>query len=178
MNPHTSVPALLLILQLAAIDLSAQQPSVQAVPRPQTINSTPRIREVRLDAPPLLSSNYRVTFSGTGSDNKTLGELSTLTCSSTLSISGPLSNKPHPAEFRVEGQITENEGQIVLTYAIGFSVPNTDPESAAAPNAPGNVQYATHSSAGTLRMQMGKAYEVLKSGGHSYTISINAESDK
>ena len=181
MNPPRLLPLLIIALQTTASLTSAQQPNApEPLPlprRPNVVNSGPSMPVTRLGAPPLLSSNYRITFSGTGPDGKSIGELSTLTCSSTLSISGPLSDSPTPAEFRVEGQISETEGQFLLTYTIGFTVPNATEESPA-PNATPRIQYSTHASVGSLLMQPGKAYQVLKCSGHTYTITATPEPDK
>ena len=121
-----------------------------------------------------LKSNYRITFSGVSGD-KTLGELSALTCAPRIELSGPLSASERPANFTVSGTLSEKEGEMIFLYQIGFSVPSILP-----PGVPGagNIQYQQHSSSGTLRMKPGKSYEVLKCGGNVYTISISPESDK
>jgi len=179
MTSHRTLPLLIIALQAATSLASAQQSNApEPLPRrPILVNSGPSVPVTRLGAPPLLSSNYRITFSGTGPNGKSIGELSTLTCSSTVSIAGPLSDSANPAEFRVEGQIAESEDQFVFTYTIGFTVPTSTAEAPAAEPLP-RTQYTTHSSSGSLRMQPGKAYEVLKCGSHTYTITATPETDK
>lgn len=128
-----------------------------------------------------LSSNYRITFSGISGD-KSLGELSTLTCSPDVSVSGPLNATDTPTTFTVSGGLQEKDGELLFSYNIGFSLPVSTstfspPPNQAAPRVT-SIQYQQHSSTGMLKMKPGKAYEVLKSAGIVYTITIAPEADQ
>ena len=128
----------------------------------------------------MLPSNYRLTFSGT-SGEKPLGQLSVLTCSERVQVSGPLNAEDPKTVFEISGTLSEKEGSLVFTYSIGFSVLIQPPEAAAGErlgNArPGNANasYVNHSASGSLRIKPGEVYEVLKSGGNAYTVSISPE---
>ena len=162
----------LLYLLLSSI-VNAQQPGGLPVVGPNLLRHPHNGSSSSAEAD-MLKSNYRVTFSGVSGD-KPLGELSTLTCAPKIELSGPLSSSERPASFSVSGMLSEKEGEMILHYQIGFSVPSSTP-----PGVPvaSNNQYQQHSSSGTLRMKPGKSYEVLKCGGNVYTISISPESDK
>lgn len=159
---------------------SAQQPVTPVRQRGQLIPPSMQGSQSASEAPAQLSSNYRITFSGTGADGKTLGELSTLTCAHEILVSGPLSDTTAPATFQVQGKLNENEGQLVFVYTIAFSVPVPVPvtDTPVAENRPRSVQFNNHSSSGTLLMQPGKTYEILKCGGYTYTLTAAPEPDK
>jgi hypothetical protein len=127
-----------------------------------------------------LNSNYRVTFSGK-SKEKTLGELSTLTCSKDILISGPLSSSDTPTNFSVTGTMEEKDGLILFSYSIGFSVPViTTSQSNPSPQPPGyrSLQYQDHTCKGKLKMKPGKVYDLLISGGNTYSIVVAPEIEK
>jgi len=130
-----------------------------------------------------LSANYRITFSGKSND-KPLGELSSLTCSNTIRLSGPLSSSDEPTTFSVSGTLEEKDGLIVFNYAIEFRVPVVSTPQGPQPNQPvppggyRSVQYMDHSSTGMLKMKPGKAYDLLKAGGNTYSITVAPELDK
>lgn len=131
-----------------------------------------------LDSPPTspetLSTNYQVTFSAS-SEGKPLGELSMLTCSTEVSVSGPLNSGMTPTSFTLTGSLTEKDGELLLRYGIGFSFPVTTSTLSSKPDAQqtvSTIQYQQHSSQGMLRMKAGTPYEVLKAAGVVYTITI------
>lgn len=124
-------------------------------------------------SPDTLSTNYQITFSAT-SEGKTHGELSLLTCSPEVSVSGPLNSGTTPTSFTVTGALTEKEGELLFRYGIAFSFPITTSTISSKPDGPvaANIQYQQHSSQGMLRMKVGTPYEVLKASGVVYTITI------
>jgi hypothetical protein len=127
-----------------------------------------------------LNTNYRVKFSGK-SEDKPLGELSTLTCSKDILISGPLSSSDTPTTFSVTGRLEEKDGLILFSYSIGFRVPvitTSQPNQPPQPAGYRSVQYQDHSSRGTLKMRPGKAYDLLISGGNTYSIVVAPEIEK
>jgi hypothetical protein len=131
-------------------------------------------------APDMLSTNYQVTFSAVA-DGKALGELTMLTCSPQVSVSGPLNSGPTPTNFTVSGSLAEKEGDLLFTYGIGFRYPVTTAMTSPAPGAPpvtSNIEYQEHSSQGMLRMKVGTQYEVLKAAGVIYTIIISTPQKK
>lgn len=125
-----------------------------------------------------LSTNHRITFFGKAGE-KALGELSCLTNSPTVFISGPLDDSANPTSFDVRGAISEREGGlIVFEYQIGFEVALTSGAPNAAPGAARPIQYQRHSCSGSLLMRPGKAYEILKAGGCAYSVMITPEVEK
>ncbi|GEP42221.1 hypothetical protein BGE01nite_15120 [Brevifollis gellanilyticus] len=140
--------------------------------------------------PDTLSKNYLITFSTT-TNGKPVGELTMLTCSPQVSVSGPLDSGPSPTSFGVAGELAEDEGLLLFTYNIDFSYPvvTAVATGAVAPPqavpAPGfaqpmsaSVQYQQHRSQGMLRMKIGTPYEVLKAAGVTYTVVISAPVEK
>lgn len=151
---------------------------------PQLIPNSPPVRKRTLvvgsanqesSDSSLLSSNFRLTFSG-ASGEKNLGQLSVLTSSQSVQVSGPLNAEDPNTVFNISGTLSEKEGSLVFTYSIGFNV-RIQPSVAAAGERPGNLpaSYANHSASGSLRIKPGEVYEVLKSGGNAYTVSISPE---
>ena len=140
-------------------------------PQPSRTASTPQQTET-------FNTNYRVTFSGK-SDDKSLGELSTLTCARNISISGPLKVSNLPTIFTVSGILEEKDGLLIFTYSIDFrgAVITTQDSRPGQPQM-SNIQYQDHSSKGALRMKPGKAYELLKTGENIYSIVVAPENDK
>lgn len=172
----------LTIVLLAATPLvaSAQQ-AVNQLPRPRPPVG-PGVPAPKAGGEEL-KSNYRLTFSGT-KGGKPLGELSTLTCAAQIQVSGPLEESETPTTFTVQGVLSEKDGDLLFAYSIGFSLPVTsstislngkDGESRPRTT---TIQYHQHSSTGTLRMKPGRTYEVLRSGGMIYTITVSPEEDK
>lgn len=134
----------------------------------------------------ILNSNYRITFSGK-SDDKSLGELSSLTCSPNIVVSGPLDSSETPTSFSVTGALEERDGLILFSYQIQFTIPmftttqQAQPASAGQAPAPApnrHIQYMTHSSSGILKMKPGKTYDLLKVGGNVYTMVVAPEIDE
>lgn len=168
-----ALPLSIVLLAVSSLPVTGQdQPRPMVVP-PGQPNSVPRKAET-------LNTNYRVTFSGK-SDEKPLGELSTLTCSKDILISGPLSSSDTPTTFSVTGTLEEKDGLIFFSYSIGFRVPvvtTSQPNQPPQPVGYRSIQYQDHSSKGTLMMKPGKAYDLLRSGGNIYSIVVAPEIEK
>jgi hypothetical protein len=167
-----SLPLWLSALLIAPGFTSAQN----AVPAQQRRHLAPPGQNQAGQQSALLSSNHRITFSGK-SGEKSLGELSALTCSPRVDIAGPLIDSENPATFGVSGTLSEKDGSIVFQHQITFSVPTTVATQVVQPGVRpvSNTSYQQHSTSGTLLMKPGKVYEVLKSGGNVCTISIAPE---
>jgi hypothetical protein len=169
------IPSLLIVvgyLNGAGLSCLAQVPGV---PRPNLPGRPGLNSPSAPDSPETLSANYQVTFSATA-EGKALGELSMLTCSPQVSVSGPLNSGMTPTTFTVNGTLGEKDGELLFSYGIGFSLPVTS--TTISPKTEGqpvvsNIQYQQHSSQGMLRMKPGTAYEVLKAAGAVYTITIS-----
>ncbi len=127
-----------------------------------------------------LTGNYRLSFTGKAGE-KALGELSALTCSPRVSVAGPLDASEIPTSFEVTGTIAEREGGLIyFDYQILFSVPVPQQTHAAKENGPvtTNYSYQRHSCTGSLLMKPGKAYDILKAGGATHSVTITPEADK
>lgn len=122
----------------------------------------------------LLSSNFRLTFSG-ASGEKNLGQLSVLTSSPRVQVSGPLSAEDPNTVFSIEGTLSEKEGALIFTYSIRFTVRAQPPAAGEGKPMPQPSYFVDHTASGTLLMKPGEVYEVLKSGGNAYTVSISPE---
>jgi hypothetical protein len=170
-----ALPLSIVILTVSSLLVTGQE-QPRRVPPPGQPNPSPQQAET-------LNTNYKITFSGK-SDEKSLGELSILTCSKSISISGPLSSSDTPTTFSVSGTLEEKDGLIIFNYSIEFrvSVATTNqPGQAQPPPPPGfsrPIQYQEHTSRGTLKMKPGKAYDLLKSGGNIYSIVVAPEIEK
>jgi hypothetical protein len=173
----------LLATSMMAIPVVAQN-NVPSHPQvPQVQRSRPGAQpSTELD----LSANHRITFAGKA-DDKTKGELSTLTCSSRFEVSGPLGQGETPTSATLSGTLAEQEGGVLLfTYAINLTVPvvsTTTGMPVSAKNGPtpasfSSVQYVQHQATGSLKMKPGKSYDLLKVGGVSYSLTIAPEPDK
>ena len=170
-KPTFSLPLSIVVLAVSSLLVIGQEQVPPRVPRPR--QSTQPVQQAET-----FGTNYRVTFSGK-SDDKSLGELSTLTCAQNIHISGPLNSSDTPTTFTVSGILEEKDGLLIFTYSIEFRSPITtmrdvqqgQPQIA-------NVQYHDHTSRGTLKMQPGKTYDLLKSGGNIYSIVVAPEIDK
>lgn len=125
-------------------------------------------------SPETLSMNYHVTFSGT-SEGKPLGELSMLTCAPEISISGPLNSGMTPTSFTVTGSLKEEDGGLLLGYEIDINFPVTTSMVSSKPDGQvsSSFDYKKHSSHGMLRLKPGMPYEILKSAGVVYTVTIS-----
>jgi hypothetical protein len=165
---------LLVIVSLHSAELSSLAQAT-GVPRPNLPGRPGLGSPSAPDSPETLSSNYQVTFSATA-EGKAIGELSMLTCSPQVSVSGPLNSGMTPTTFTVNGTLTEKDGELLFSYGIGFSFPVTS--STISPKTDGQqvvstIQYQQHNSQGMLRIKPGTAYEVLKAAGAVYTITIS-----
>ena len=191
-SPFT-LPLSIAVLSLSSLLVTGQQP----IPRqpPSAVPGQPPVRvrpqppggALQPDSDPQpsesLSTNYRITFSGK-SDEKSLGELSSLTCSRNILIEGPLNSSDTPSIFSVSGTLEEEEGLIIFNYSIGFRCPVviTNPQPGQ-PQVPGmsrttTIQYQDHSVKGTLKMKPGKSYDLLRAGGNVYSIVVAPEIEK
>lgn len=176
-NSAFALPLSIVVFSVSSLLVTGQeQPRPRRVPPllpGQMSTSTPEQAEP-------LSTNYRISFSGK-SDDKSLGELSTLTCARNISISGPLNSSETPTSFTVSGTLEENDGLIIFNYSINFRVPvvtTTQSPQGMTPAVSRSIQYQDHSSIGTLKMKPGKNYDLLKSGGNIYSIVVAPEIEK
>jgi hypothetical protein len=130
-----------------------------------------------------LSTNYRIKFSGKSGETS-LGELTSLTCSKSVYLSGPLSASDTPATFTVSGTLDEKDGLIIFNYAIDFRAavvrtPQTSPPGMPLPpDLPRSITYESHSSKGTLKMKPEKTYDLLRTGGNVYSVVVAPEAEK
>lgn len=172
-----------LILSAIALGFIAQTASAHA----QNIPTPNRVIRPGVIVPEAttLGSNYRLNFAAI-SDEKPIGDISMLTCSSNLEVSGYLS-KPTEETFpatsiSVRGTLTEAEGgALVFGYAIALQVPYASSTQRAAPDVKAvmtTVSFANHTSSGTLLVKPGRSYNILKVGGVIYSVTITPESDK
>jgi hypothetical protein len=188
-SPFT-LPLSIAVLSLSSLLATGQQP----IPRqpPSAIPGQPPVRArvqppggaLQPDSDPQpsesLSANYRITFSGK-SDEKSLGELSSLTCSRNIMIEGPLNSSDTPTTFSVSGTLEEDEGLIIFNYAISFRCPvitNPPPGQPPVPGMSRTIQYQDHTSRGILKMKPGKPYDLLRAGGNVYSIVVAPEIEK
>lgn len=171
-SPHLALFIVGLVLVAGSqLGFAQNRPGVPQPGRPVLVGASSSVNESEV-----LSTNYQVTFSG-ASEGKSLGELTLLTCSPQISVSGPLASGPAPTLFTVIGTLSEKEGDLILSYSISYSFPVTSTP-APGQNAVTNTQYQQHSSQGMLRMKAGTAYEVLKAAGVTYTITISNPANK
>ncbi len=168
------------VLPLSIVLLAVSSLLVTGQNQPRNRVSAPGLQVPSTQQAETLSTNYRVTFSGK-SEEKPLGTLSTLTCSTEILLSGPLNSSDTPTNFSVTGTLEEKDGMILFSYSIGFRVPvitTSQPNQPPQPVGYRSVEYQDHSSRGTLKMKPGKIYDVLVSGGNTYSIVVAPEIEK
>ena len=172
-----ALPLSIFALALSSLLASGQEQRGQEKRR-SVVASTPIPADSTPQQTETFNTNYRVTFSGK-SDDKSLGEISTLTCARNISISGPLNSSNIPILFTVSGILEEKDGLLIFTYSIDFraAIITTRDSRPGQPQST-NIEYQDQSSKGTLKMKPGKAYELLKSGGNIYSIVVAPEIDK
>ena len=169
----TSLSSLLFVVAVVLSGNLSSLAQTPGLPRQLIPNRPARSAPSAPASPETLSTNYQITFSAT-SEGKQLGELSMLTCSPEVSVSGPLNSGTTPTTFTVTGSLTEKDGELLFRYGIGFSFPVTTSTTSSKPDGPvsSSIQYQQHSSQGMLRMKADTPYEVLKAAGVVYTITI------
>lgn len=116
-----------------------------------------------------LKQNYRLVVSRTQADGSSVA-LSVLSCSPRPEISGPLDLAGKQGTIRIAGSLAESEEGLLFSYGLGMSIPIQ--------NEAGNsrsIHYQDLSASGSLRMQPGKVYEVLKADGTTITLSLTPE---
>lgn len=152
----------------AAAPLSAQTPP--AVPAANRRLLLPPNNAANKPAGELyLKQNYRLVVSRTQADGASVA-LSVLSCSSRPEISGPLDLAGKQGTLRMTGSLTESEEGLLFSYGLGMTIPIQ--------HEAGNsrsIQYQELSVSGSLRMQPGKVYEVLKADGTTITLSLTPE---
>lgn len=172
-------------LILSAVVLSVVPPTAslraQNIPMPRRVVSP----GVVVPEATTLGSNYRLVFAAS-SDEKPMGDISMLTCSSNLEVSGYLSKPTEEnlptTSISVRGTLTEAEGgTLVFGYAISLQVPYAASSQRAAPDAKAvmtTISFANHTTSGTLLVKPGRNYNLLKIGGVTYSVTITPEPDK
>lgn len=183
----TSLPALrvLSLVWLSAATITFSQDARPRLPQVPVIQNRPALAPnmpQRSSAEPEkpLSTNYRLSFTGKAGE-KALGELSALTCSPHVSVAGPLDASEIPTSFEVTGTIAEREGGLIyFDYQILFSVPVPQQTHSAKENGPvtTNYSYQRHSCTGSLLMKPGKAYDILKAGGATHSVTVTPDVEK
>lgn len=184
-----ALPLTVVVLSASSLLALGQQPGQPVQLRPPGGRSpTDPFAETQQE-PVTLSTNYRITFSGK-SGEAAIGELSALTCSKNILISGPLSSSDTPTTFTISGTLEEKNGLLILSYSLGYRVAvfsGSQSPQPGQPQPPGqpppragysSVQYMDHSSNGILKMKPGQTYDLLKVGGNTYSVIVTPESDK
>jgi hypothetical protein len=174
-HPITRFGLLIPFLTTIALGQGAAPP--QPIPNPIPVRKrtlVPGSSNQESSGSNLLSSNFRLTFSG-ASGEKNLGQLSVLTSSQSVQVSGPLSAEDPNTVFSIQGTLSEKEGALVFTYSIRFTVRAQQPAAGEGKPTSQPSYFVDHTASGTLRMNPGEVYEVLKSGGNAYTVSISPE---
>ena len=185
-KPPVVLPLTLVVLSVSSLLALGQRPGgVPVAPgRPPADPFAESMQE-----PEPLSTNYRITFSGKSGD-AAIGELSALTCSKRINLSGPLSSSDTPTVFNITGTLEEKDGLLVFNYSVGYRVaviseipsaqPQQPPQPGQAPQPAGrrSIQYMDHSSQGALMMKPGQTYDLLKAGGNTYSVIVTPEPEK
>lgn len=152
----------------AAAPLTAQTPP--AVPAASRRLLLPPNNATNKPAEELhLKQNYRLVVSRTQADGSSVA-LSVLSCSPRPEITGPLDMAGKQGTIRIAGTLAESEEGLLFSYGLGMSIPMQQQEG----NNP-NIRYQDLSASGSLRMQPGKVYEVLKADGTTITLSLTPE---
>ena len=170
------------LLPLAALAVlqtfgMAQQPPLPGLPQPPLAPSADL-------AATLLPVNYRITLSSREGE-KQVGELSNLTCSPRVHISGNIDTVENlvpenriPVGCVLSGSLQEEDGIITFTYDIGMQIPVPSQRLGSGPNTVATaIQYKDVRCSGALRMKPGKTYEVFQTGGRMLLISISPEKE-
>jgi hypothetical protein len=179
-----ALPLTIVVLSASSLLALGQQPPQRGQPQPRIVGRGPATPYAETpQEPETLSTNYRITFSGKSGEGA-IGELSALTCSKNIVISGPLNSSDTPTTFNISGTLEELDGLLILNYSVSYTVAvvtSTGPTPPGQPTPPGGyraVQYREHSSKGTLKMNPGQTYDFLVTGGNTYSIVVRPEVDK
>ena len=108
-----ALPLTVVVLSASSLLTLGQQPPQPGQPRPGRPPADPFAENQQ--EPETLSANYRITFSGK-SGEEAIGELSVLTCSKKITLSGPLSSSDTPTTFTITGTLEEKDGLLILNY--------------------------------------------------------------
>jgi len=172
-----------LILHTLALTLAAG--FMQAEAQAQT--TTPALRPVSVLPPgsaaqeaeaPQLTANYRIVISAAAGD-RSLGEISTQTCSSSFQISGSLSAQqeaqPDAPDLTLRGDLSEQaDGTLKLGYALSSTalVPSSQVGKPGTANVQTTYRSTRHGGKGLLLLKPGQKYELMQVSGVAYTLSI------
>jgi hypothetical protein len=182
-----ALPLTVVVLSASSLLTLGQQPPQPGQPRPGRPPADPFAENQQ--EPETLSANYRITFSGK-SGEEAIGELSVLTCSKKITLSGPLSSSDTPTTFTITGTLEEKDGLLILNYSLSYRVAVVMGDQSSQPGQPQlpgqppqparyrSVQYMDHSTQGALKMKPGQNYDLLKAGGNTYSIIVAPEIDK
>ena len=180
MNPSPfALPLTLIVLSVSSLIASGQVPVPGVPPRRASAEPPAQVRQ----EPATLSTNFRITFSGK-SGEKSIGELSCLTCSKAISLSGPLDSSDTPTTFNVRGTLEEKDGVVLFSYSLNYrcavttAVHQPQPGQPQQPGGYRSVQYLDHSTEGTLKMKPGQSYDLLRAGGNTYSIIVAPQIEK
>ncbi|MBN8456241.1 MAG: hypothetical protein J0M04_00150 [Verrucomicrobia bacterium] len=177
-----ALPLAVVLLSASGLLALGQQPAQPGQPTPGRRPPAAPFAETQ-QKPETLSTNYRIIFSGRSGEDA-IGELSALTCSKSILISGPLNSSDTPTTFNISGTLEEMDGLLILNYSVSYTVAvvtSTGPTPPGQPTPPAGyraVQYREHSSKGTLKMKPGQTYDFLVTGGNTYSIVVRPEVDK
>jgi hypothetical protein len=165
----------LLFVAVGSEVFSQNQPNVApGIGRPILVNNDPQAATHQ----PLLSSNYLVTLAAT-SEGKSMGELSLLTCSTELKVSGPLSAEVAPITLYLTGSLTEMDGELHLQYELDMTIPVKGVSPATKEGKQNSsLEYNGQQAGGRLRMKAGRPYEVLKQAGITYIMTVSEAREK
>lgn len=184
-SPFALPLAVVVLSASSLLALGQQPPQPQRQPRVLVRPPADPFAETQQE-PETLSTNYRITFSGKSGEGA-IGELSALTCATQITMSGPLSSSDTPTSITVSGTLEEKDGLLIFKYTLAYTVAMVFEDRSPQPQIPGqppkvvqgrSVQYRDHSAQGILRMKPGQAYDLLKSGGNTYSIIVAPEPEK
>jgi hypothetical protein len=121
-----------------------------------------------------LSGNFLITLTVKESERQ-VGEVVVLTSSSTVKTQANLDTSSTPESVSFEGTLEEQEsGLFAWDYVLGYKLPITTSTSGTAGSQLRTtiVEYQSYSSQGSALIRIGRSYDLLKSGGRTYSVTI------
>lgn len=148
------------------------KPGMSPTGLPISMNKTP-------GAGVRLSGNFLITLTVKELERQ-VGEVTVLTSSSIVNTTANLDTSSTPESVSFEGTLEEQEGGIFAwDYTLGYKLPVTTGTS----GTPGSqlrttvVEYQSYSSQGSAWIRIGRSYDLLKSGGRTYSVTITPATD-